>query len=112
MDRRMIGIRLVTQFRTVRLVTRLTVETRFRGDCIRMTTVTPDKISDNNNHTGSNPVLTTKNKIIINMKKYHLTILRNGEYVTIFGEMSSIENFLLIEKELGYDTHILYSREL
>ena len=63
-------------------------------------------------HTGSNPVLTTKNKIIINMKKYHLTILRNGEYVTIFGEMSSIENFLLIEKELGYDTHILYSREL
>ena len=46
------------------------------------------------------------------MKKYHLTILRNGKYETIFGEMSSIENFLLIESELGYETHIIYSREL
>ena len=46
------------------------------------------------------------------MKKYHLTILRNGKYETIFGEMTSIENFLLIESELGYDTHIIYSREL
>jgi hypothetical protein len=46
------------------------------------------------------------------MKKYHLTILRNGKYETIFGEMSSIESFLLIESELGYETHIIYSREL
>lgn len=46
------------------------------------------------------------------MKKYHLTILRNGKYVTIFGEMTSIESFLAIESELGYETHILYSREL
>lgn len=46
------------------------------------------------------------------MRKYHLTVLRNGKYQTIFGEMTSIENFLLIENELGHDTHILYSREL
>jgi hypothetical protein len=46
------------------------------------------------------------------MKKYHLTILRNGKYETIFGEMSSIESFLAIESELCYETHIIYSREL
>jgi len=46
------------------------------------------------------------------MRKYHLTVLRNGKHQTIFGEMTSIENFLLIENELGHDTHILYSREL
>jgi len=46
------------------------------------------------------------------MKKYHLTILRNGKYVTVFGEMTSIVSFLAIESELGYETHILYSREL
>jgi hypothetical protein len=28
------------------------------------------------------------------MKKYHLTIIRNGEYETIFGEMSSITSFI------------------
>jgi len=46
------------------------------------------------------------------MIKYHLTILRNGNTITIFGEMSSIASFLMIEKELGYDTAVLYSREL
>ncbi len=46
------------------------------------------------------------------MKKYHLTILRNGKYETLFGEFSSIGSFLLIEKELGREVHILYSREL
>jgi hypothetical protein len=46
------------------------------------------------------------------MKKYHLTILRNGKYETIFGEMSSVTSFLLIEKELGHETYVLYSREL
>lgn len=46
------------------------------------------------------------------MKKYHLTILRNGEITTIFGEMSSVTSFLMIEKELGYVTYVLYSREL
>lgn len=46
------------------------------------------------------------------MKKYHLTLLRNGRYKTVFGEMTSIESFIAIEKELGNDTHILYSREL
>jgi hypothetical protein len=46
------------------------------------------------------------------MKKYHLTILRNDIYETIFGEMSSIASFLLIEKELGNKTYVLYSREL
>ena len=46
------------------------------------------------------------------MKKYHLTILRNGKHETIFGEMSSIEAFLAIEKELDREVHILYSREL
>ena len=45
------------------------------------------------------------------MKKYHLTILRNGKYVTVFGEMTSIVSFLAIESELGYETHILYSRD-
>jgi hypothetical protein len=46
------------------------------------------------------------------MKKYHLTILRNDKYETIFGEMSSITSFLLIEKQIGNKTHVLYSREL
>jgi hypothetical protein len=46
------------------------------------------------------------------MKKYHLTILRNGEYETIFGEMSSITSFLLIEKEVGHKTVVLFAREL
>ncbi len=46
------------------------------------------------------------------MKAYHLTILRDGKYETIIGEMTSIENFILIERELGRDTHVLYSREL
>jgi hypothetical protein len=46
------------------------------------------------------------------MKKYHLLIIRNGEYKTIYGEMSSIVSFLLIEKELGNETHVFYSREL
>jgi len=46
------------------------------------------------------------------MKKYHLTILRNGKYETIFGEMSSVTSFLLIEKEVGNETYVLYSREL
>ena len=46
------------------------------------------------------------------MKPYHSTILRDGKYETIFGEKTSIENFILIEKELGRDTHVLYSREL
>ena len=46
------------------------------------------------------------------MKKYHLTILRNGEYETLFGEFTSIARFIAIEKELGIKVHILYSREL
>jgi hypothetical protein len=46
------------------------------------------------------------------MKKYHLTILRDGKYETVFGEMSSISSFLMIEKELGREVHVLYSREL
>jgi hypothetical protein len=46
------------------------------------------------------------------MKKYHLTILRNGELETLFGEMSSVTSFLMIEKELGHITYVLYSREL
>jgi len=46
------------------------------------------------------------------MKKYHLTILRNGKLETLFGEMSSVTSFLMIETELGYETYILYSREL
>ena len=46
------------------------------------------------------------------MKYYHLTILRNGKYETIFTYISSIEKFLLIEKELGREVHILYSREI
>ena len=46
------------------------------------------------------------------MKKYHLTILRNGEYETLFGEFTSIEVFLAIEKELGRKVHVIYSREI
>ena len=46
------------------------------------------------------------------MKKYHLTILRNGELETLFGEISSVTSFLMIEKEVGHITYVLYSREL
>jgi hypothetical protein len=46
------------------------------------------------------------------MKKYHLTILRNGKFLTIFDEMSSITSFLMVEKQLGNETQILYSKEL
>lgn len=46
------------------------------------------------------------------MKKYHLTIVRNGKYETLFGEFTSIETFLAIEKELGREVFIFYSREL
>jgi hypothetical protein len=46
------------------------------------------------------------------MNYYHLTFLRNGNYVTEFCYLTSIANFLLIEKELGRDVHILYSREI
>lgn len=46
------------------------------------------------------------------MKYYHLTILRDGKYVTAFAHTTSITNFLLIEKTLGREVHILYSREI
>jgi hypothetical protein len=46
------------------------------------------------------------------MKKYHLTILRNGNYLTIFAELRSITSFILSEKDDGNDTLILYSREM
>lgn len=46
------------------------------------------------------------------MKKYHLTIVRNGKYETLFGEFTSIETFLAIEKELGREVFVFYSREL
>ena len=46
------------------------------------------------------------------MKYYHLTILRDGKYITAFACTTSIANFLLIEKELGREVYILYSREI
>ena len=46
------------------------------------------------------------------MKYYHLTILRDDKYVTVFAHITSITNFLLIEKELGREVHIMYSREI
>jgi len=46
------------------------------------------------------------------MKYYHLTFLRDGEYITAFACTTSIANFILIEKSLGRDVHILYSREI
>jgi len=46
------------------------------------------------------------------MKYYHLTFLRDGKYVTAFAHTTSITNFLLIEKTLGREVHILYSREI
>lgn len=46
------------------------------------------------------------------MKRYHLTFLRDGKYVTQFAEVSSIEAFMAIEIELGREIHLLYSREL
>jgi hypothetical protein len=46
------------------------------------------------------------------MKYYHLTFLRDGKYVTCFAFTTGITNFLLIEKDLGREVHILYSREI
>ena len=46
------------------------------------------------------------------MKAYHLTILRNGKHETIIAEMSSIASFLILEKELGYEIFVIYSREI
>lgn len=46
------------------------------------------------------------------MKPYHLTILRNGKYETLFGEFSTIAMFISIERKLGRETHIIYSRRL
>ena len=46
------------------------------------------------------------------MKHYHLTLLRDGKYFTAFACLTSIANFLLIEKSLGREVHILYSREI
>lgn len=46
------------------------------------------------------------------MKYYHLTFLRDGKYVTAFAFTTGITNFLLIEKKLGREVHILYSREI
>ena len=46
------------------------------------------------------------------MKHYHLTFLRDGKYVTAFACTTSIANFLLIEKTLGREVYILYSREI
>ena len=46
------------------------------------------------------------------MKRYQLTILRDAKYYTHFAEITSIETFMAIEKELGREIHLLYSREL
>jgi hypothetical protein len=46
------------------------------------------------------------------MKTYHLTILRNGKHQTIMGHFSSITSFLIIQKELGHETFVIYSREI
>ena len=46
------------------------------------------------------------------MKYYHLTFLRDGKYFTVFTCITTIANFLLIEKDLGREVHILYSREI
>jgi hypothetical protein len=46
------------------------------------------------------------------MKYYHLTFLRDGKYFTALTIATSIANFILIEKELGREVHILYSREI
>jgi hypothetical protein len=46
------------------------------------------------------------------MKYYHLTFLRDGKYVTAFAHTTGITNFLLIEQQLGRESHILYSREI
>jgi hypothetical protein len=46
------------------------------------------------------------------MKRYHLTFLRDGKYVTEFAEVSSLEAFIAVEINLGREVHLLYSREL
>jgi hypothetical protein len=46
------------------------------------------------------------------MKKYHLTFLCDGKYVTQFVQASSLETFMANEIELGREIHLLYSREL
>ena len=57
-------------------------------------------------------ITTTKPLNQNRMKAYHLTILRNGKYETIIAEMSSIASFLILEKELGYEIFVIYSREI
>lgn len=42
---------------------------------------------------------------------YILTVLRNGEYDTIVGELNLVK-FILIEKELGNNTFIIHSVEI
>lgn len=46
------------------------------------------------------------------MKKYHITFLRDGRYFTEFAELSSIAMFIAIEKQIGREIHMLYSREI
>ncbi|HRD16612.1 MAG TPA: hypothetical protein PK181_07290 [Methanothrix soehngenii] len=46
------------------------------------------------------------------MNYYHLTILRDGEYFTVYATTTSISNYLAIEQELGRKTYVLYSREM
>jgi len=46
------------------------------------------------------------------MNYYHLTILRDREYFTIFVMATSIPNYLAFEKELGRKTYVLYSRQI
>lgn len=43
---------------------------------------------------------------------YILTIMRNKNYETFITQDTSLIMFLLIEKELGHDTHILSAIEI
>lgn len=45
------------------------------------------------------------------MQKYHLTIIRNGLYETVFID-GDIESFLAVETALCREVHVLYSREI
>jgi hypothetical protein len=46
------------------------------------------------------------------IKFFHLTILCNGKTDTVYYGGMSVTEFLKFQRELGYDTHILFMREV
>ena len=46
------------------------------------------------------------------MKAYHLTIVKNGVFHTLFTKVTCLEAYLVVANENGDNVNILYSREL